>query len=166
MHHTTVAELKKANKINSNFIRAGAHLLIPVSTALADEAEANALAKQKLQQGKKFNYSVKAGDTWWNIAKAHTVDVFELTQWNKKTPSDVLHSGQQLIIWQPNQTVSKLKAINYTIRNGDSLWTISRKFNVTVDKVKKWNGLSDRTLLQPGQKLTLYVDPTIQISHS
>ena len=166
MHHTTVAELKKANKINSNFIRAGAHLLIPVSTALADEAEATALAKRKLQQGKKFNYSVKAGDTWWNIAKAHTVDVFELTQWNKKTPSDVLHSGQQLIIWQPNQTVSKLKAINYTIRNGDSLWTISRKFNVTVDKVKEWNGLSDRTLLQPGQKLTLYVDPTIQISHS
>lgn len=124
------------------------------------------MAKRKLQQGKKFNYSVKAGDTWWNIAKAHTVDVFELTQWNKKTPSDVLHSGQQLIIWQPNQTVSKLKVINYTIRNGDSLWTISRKFNVTVDKVKEWNGLSDRTLLQPGQKLTLYVDPTIQISHS
>lgn len=166
MHHTTVPELKKANKMTSSFLRAGAHLMIPISTAQADEAEANAIASRKLQQGKKLNYAVKAGDTWWNIAKAYTVDVFELTQWNKKTPSDVLHSGQQLVIWQPNQTSSKLKAINYTIRNGDSLWTISRKFNVTVDKVKEWNGLSDRTLLQPGQKLTLYVDPTIQISHS
>jgi len=165
-HQTTVPELKKANKITSNFIRAGAHLLIPISTAQADEAEANAITNRKLQQGKQLNYSVKAGDTWWNIAKAYTVDVLELTQWNNKTPSDVLHSGQQLVIWQPIQTASKLKAINYTIRNGDSLWTISRKFNVTVDKVKEWNGLSDRTLLQPGQKLTLYVDPTLQISKS
>lgn len=165
-HQTTVPELKKANKITSNFIRAGAHLLIPISTAQADEAEADAITNRKLQQGKQLNYSVKAGDTWWNIAKAYTVDVLELTQWNNKTPSDVLHSGQQLVIWQPIQTTSKLKAINYTIRNGDSLWTISRKFNVTVDKVKEWNGLSDRTLLQPGQKLTLYVDPTLQISKS
>tara|TARA_R100001086_G_scaffold248666_1_gene186183 strand:+ start:671 stop:2281 length:1611 start_codon:yes stop_codon:yes gene_type:complete len=165
-HQTTVPELKKANKLTSNFLRAGAHLLIPISTAQADEAEANAINNRRLQQGKKLNYSVKAGDTWWNIAKAYTVDVFELTQWNDKTPSDVLHSGQQLVIWQPKQTQSKLKTINYTIRNGDSLWTISRKFNVTVDKVKEWNGLSDRTLLQPGQKLTLYVDPTLQIGHS
>lgn len=165
-HQTTINEIKKANKIKTNFIRAGAHLLIPISTAQADEAEANAIANRKLQLGKKLNYAVKAGDTWWNIAKAYAVDVVDLTQWNNKKPSDVLHSGQKLVIWQPNQTASKLKAINYTIRNGDSLWTISRKFNVTVDKVKEWNGLSDRTLLQPGQKLTLYVDPAIQISHS
>jgi len=165
-HQTTVPELKKANKLTTNFLRAGAHLLIPISTAQADEAEASLIANRKLEQAKKLSYSVKAGDTWWNIAKAYTVDVFELTQWNNKTPSDVLHSGQRLVIWQPKQAPSNLKAINYTIRNGDSLWTISRKFNVTVDKVKEWNGLSDRTLLQPGQKLTLYVDPTLQIRQS
>lgn len=164
-HQTTVAELKKANKINTHFIRAGAKLLIPITTAHADEAAATLVANRKLQQGKKLNYAVKAGDTWWNIAKAYAVDVVELTQWNHKAPSDILHSGQRLVIWQPNQLPSKLKAINYTIRNGDSLWTISRRFNVTVNKVKEWNGLSDRTLLQPGQKLTLYVDPTIQTNH-
>lgn len=166
MHQTTVPELKKANKMSNNFLRAGAHLLIPIASAQAEEAEANALARQKQQKARKLDYAVKAGDTWWNIAKAYNVDVLELTQWNDKKPSDVLHSGQQLIIWQPNATTSTLKAINYTIQNGDSLWTISRRFNVTVDKVKEWNGLSDRTLLQPGQKLTLYVDPAHPVSHS
>lgn len=165
-HQTTVAELKKANNINTSLIAVGKHLLIPVSSAPADEAEAALAAKKQLQQGKKLQYAVKQGDTWWNIAKAHSVDVMDLIQWNEKTPSDTLHSGQQLVIWQPIQTAENLKAINYTIRSGDSLWGISRKFNVTVDKVKEWNGLSDRTLLRPGQKLTLYLDPATQISHS
>ncbi|HHA19799.1 MAG TPA: LysM domain-containing protein, partial [Methylophaga sp.] len=51
---------------------------------------------------------------------------------------------------------------NYRIRSGDSLWKISQKFNVSVAQVREWNGLSERTLLQPGQRLTLYVDVTKQ----
>jgi len=49
-----------------------------------------------------------------------------------------------------------MNAINYKIRSGDSLWAISRKFNVHMTQVREWNGLSDRTLLKPGQNLTIY----------
>ncbi|MEX0616017.1 MAG: LysM domain-containing protein [Methylophaga sp.] len=44
------------------------------------------------------------------------------------------------------------------MQNGDSLWKISRKFNVKVADVQAWNNLSERSLLRPGQQLTLYVE--------
>jgi membrane-bound lytic murein transglycosylase D len=52
------------------------------------------------------------------------------------------------------------KPVSYTIQNGDSLWAISRKFNVSVAQVREWNGLSDRSMLQPGQSLRLFLDET------
>ena len=80
-----------------------------------------------------------------------------LAGWNKKTAHDILQPGQQLVIWSQ---AAKRKPVNYTIQNGDSLWAISRKFNVTVADVREWNGLSDRSMLQPGQNLRLYLDET------
>ena len=46
--------------------------------------------------------------------------------------------------------------MRYQVREGDSLWTISRRFNVSVDALKKWNGLpTSATSLQPGQQLVV-----------
>ena len=59
----------------------------------------------------------------------------------------------------PNTTI---RTIRYTVRKGDSLALISNKFNVTVNQLVKWNRLSRSSYLQPGQKLTLYVDVTKQ----
>ena len=86
------------------------------------------------------------------------MDVSDLASWNKKSLDDVLHRGQQLIVWQPDSSKVNRKAVNYTIQNGDSLWKISRKFNVKVADVKAWNNLGERSLLRPGQQLTLYVE--------
>ena len=43
----------------------------------------------------------------------------------------------------------------YTVRSGDSLYTIAQRFNVDVDKIRDWNQLG--RYLQPGQQLTLFV---------
>lgn len=154
-HQTTVTAIKQANKLSDNLIRAGAHLMIPVASANASEQEPAAVA---ITKGKRSSYTVKAGDSWWNIAKQHAVDVSELAAWNNKSLNDVLHSGQQLLVWQPDTSKTNRKAVNYTIQNGDSLWKISRKFNVKVADVQAWNNLSERSLLRPGQQLTLYVE--------
>lgn len=158
-YSTTVSVIKKANQLSSNQIRAGRHLLIPVASG---QLSSTALAQAELQNAdsnkqQKTLYTVKSGDTWWDIARKHQLDVHTLTGWNKKTPKDMLQPGQKLVLWsQANQR----KSVNYTIKNGDSLWRISRKFNVSVSQVRAWNGLSDRTLLQPGQNLRLYLDET------
>lgn len=173
-HHyqTTLAVLKEANGLSSNSISAGSHLLIPIASAkpsaYPQSASQRLATRQNMQRkGHKKTYTVKAGDTWWDIAKTHNVGIKQLANWNGKAPKDTLHQGQKLVIWQQNnnaKTTNKTKTINYTIRSGDSLWKVSQKFNVSVAQVREWNGLSDRSLLYPGQSLTLYVDMTKQHS--
>ncbi|MEE4110883.1 MAG: LysM peptidoglycan-binding domain-containing protein, partial [Halieaceae bacterium] len=46
----------------------------------------------------------------------------------------------------------------YTVRRGDSLYEIARRFDVTIDDIVTWNDLDPRRYLQPGQALTLYLD--------
>jgi membrane-bound lytic murein transglycosylase D len=50
--------------------------------------------------------------------------------------------------------------VRYTVRKGDSLWHIARRFGVSTTDLVRWNKLSRDKYLQPGQRLTLYVDVT------
>jgi len=169
-YKTTVAVIKEANGLGSNNIRAGRHLLIPIASGDASDYPLSASQRLATRQntprrGNKKVYTVKAGDTWWDIANANNVEVRQLASWNSKAPGDVLQPGQKLVIWTKASSASSnknIRTVNYKIRSGDSLWKISQKFNVSVAQVREWNGLSERTLLQPGQRLTLYVDVTKQ----
>lgn len=164
-YHTTIDVIKEANGLENNLIRAGHHLLIPIATGEPSDypmtvSQRLASRQSSSGSGHKKTYTVKAGDTWWDIANEHNTSVHKLASWNDKAPGDLLHPGQKLVVWTkaPTGTSKTMRTINYTIRNGDSLWTISRRFKVTVAQVREWNGLSDRTLLRPGQNLTLHVD--------
>jgi len=170
-YKTTTAILKQANGLKNNTIRAGRHLLIPVASGKPSDYPLTASQRLATRQnsssgkGNKKVHTVKSGDTWWDLANAYNVNVKKLASWNGKAPGDTLHLGQKLVVWTKNKTVSSsknIRTVNYRIRNGDSLWKISQKFNVSVAQVREWNGLSDRTLLKPGQNLTLYVDVTKQ----
>jgi len=168
-YKTTTAIIKKANGLTGNTIRAGRHLLIPVASGKPADYPLSASQRLATQQssnrkGNKKVHTVKAGDTWWDLANAYNVSVRKLAAWNGKAPGDTLHLGQKLVIWTKGKsTASKnVRTVNYKIRSGDSLWKISQKFNVSIAEVREWNGLSDRTLLKPGQNLTLYVDVTRQ----
>lgn len=169
-YKTTVAVIKQANGLGGNNIRAGRHLLIPIASGKASSypmtaSQRLATRQNKRQSGNKKIHTVKAGDTWWDIANAYNVELRKLTSWNGKAPGDTLHLGQKLVVWTKGASAASSKtvrSISYKIRSGDSLWKISRKFNVSVAQVREWNGLSDRTLLKPGQNLTLYVDVTKQ----
>jgi peptidoglycan endopeptidase LytE len=46
--------------------------------------------------------------------------------------------------------------VKYQVREGDSLWTISLKFKVTIEQLLAWNNLTPDPILQPGQELVLY----------
>ena len=164
-YKTTVNAIKKINRITSNVIRLGSNLLIPSSslklnsTTLASiQQPATNSIQLTTPNGHKQIYAVSAGDTWWDIANKHSIDVLELAQWNDKSPKDMLSVGQKLVIWTESKTTdSGTKKINYITKSGDSLWKISQKFKVSVSQLVNWNGLSDRALLRPGQNLTLHV---------
>ena len=169
-YKTTVAVIKEANALGGNNIREGRHLLIPIASGMPSSypmtaSQRLATRQNKQQSGKKKIHTVVAGDTWWDLANAYKVDLRKLTKWNGKAPGDTLSVGQKLVVWTKGESAASSKtvrSVSYKIRSGDSLWKISQKFNVSVAQVREWNGLSDRTLLKPGQNLTLYVDVTKQ----
>lgn len=187
-YRTTVTLIKSVNGIRGNTIHVGHSLVIPV--ARKDLSRYSLSAEQRLariqetqRKGERIEYVVQEGDSLWSIAQAHGVSVKQLAQWNGMAPRDVLLPGRSLVIWsQPMQEedstgISRVsltpgnfkhphsdslrQRIGYTVRNGDSLATISKKFQVSVADLKRWNGLSS-TLLRPGQRLTVYVDVTRQ----
>ena len=186
--HTSIRTIKRVNRIRGKTIRAGRDLTIPVASRSLREYSLSAnQRKSKLQniprQGRKVSHIVQQGDTFWDLARYHRVDVRQLAKWNSMAPRDRLQAGQRLIIWsRRGSTVSSAmdfeslsapprrnitKRIGYRVRNGDSLARISSKFRVSISQLKRWNkSLRTKKYLQPGQWLTLIVDVARQSGSS
>ncbi len=172
-YRTTIKQIKQANPIKNHLIRAGKHLLIPTANYNDSLYASSAKMRKKTitntsRTGYKINYHVKAGDSFWRIAKQYDVDVQRLAKWNAMAPRDTLKIGQKLVIWSkhsnPNTgthltSANKNQTVRYTVRQGDSLYLISKKFNVAIDDLKRWNTLNKK-YLKPGQKLKIIVDVT------
>lgn len=157
--------IKEVNKMDTDLIRVGQSLLIPVPAREKEKyaltASQRRIAKQNTQRTgrQRLNYSVKSGDSFWSIAKKYNTGVQELARWNGMSPRDNLRIGQKLVVWSKTNAARNgvVRKVNYKVRSGDSLSRIADKFNVAVAQIKTWNTF-DSKYLQPGQRLTLYVD--------
>ena len=133
-YNTTVNELKSLNNLSSNILQVGQILVLPSSTN--DDNSGN-------------TYTVKLGDSLWSIANKYNTTVNELKSLNNLS-SDVLQIGQVLSV--PSNSVSAVNT--YTVKSGDSLWSIANKYNTTVSNLKSLNNLSS-DVLQIGQVLNV-----------
>lgn len=169
--HTTPNALKEANNLRRSLIRAGDQLLIPSAhKPLASYAHSAPGRLKKIQNTARGNrtskteYQVRSGDSFWEIARNHKVSVRNLAKWNGMAPGDPLKPGQKLVIWSASPKVTDrevIRKLTYTVRNGDSIARIADKFRVRIQDVLRWNRQKTKSkYLQPGQKLTLYVDVT------
>ena len=180
-YHTTIASIRAANNLRGNTIRAGQHLLIPVSTkplsAYSQSADARlARTQNRKRDGNKFEHVVKSGESFWTISQRYKVTTRQLAAWNGMAPGDTLSVGKKLVVWSDADVAeaprtsptaahgSTTRKLNYTVRNGDSLYLIAQKFRVTVNQIARWNGIDTNKILRPGQRLTMYVDVTRQSS--
>ena len=133
---TTISELKKENNLTSNTLQIGQVLRIPTKEIYEEEENV---------------YVVKKGDTLYSIAAANNTTVDELKRINNLT-SNILSTGQLLKI--PSEL---LPETTYTVKKGDSLYSIATKYNTTVDELKRINNLTSNTL-SIGQVLKLPSD--------
>ncbi len=162
-----ITVLKSINKKSSNMLRIGQRVMIPgggSSTAVALDSSRN---KTRSIAQKRSNYRVQTGDTLYAISRETGVSVRTLMEANGLTSRSILKVGQKLYI--PDHSVSKTvasrkqaeevkKSIVYSVRRGESLWSIARKFGVSYQDVMRWNQMDKGSRLHPGDRLKLYVN--------
>ena len=109
----------------------------------------------------KQTYRVRQGDSLWTIARKHghretgqPLEQAGCRGAHKAGPTTgYLQKGGK-------EFGKRVRTVDYTVRSGDSLYLISKKFNVSINDLRRWNNLSKGKYLQPGQNLKLYVDVT------
>ena len=98
-------------------------------------------------------YTVKSGDSLWSIANRFGTTVAELKALNNLN-TNALQVGQVLKLPTTNTSTGNNNGNTYTVKSGDSLWSIANRFGTTVDTLRTINNLSTNTL-QVGQVLKL-----------
>jgi len=154
--------------------------LAKIGKFVSNEEEIYAFVKQELDSLEKplpnmvtaqdqIRYRVKSGDYLGKIAERYGVGVSQIKRWNGLR-SNNLRIGQRLTIYprkpyiaenaskgsgakSSGTTVASSKI--HTVRSGDSLWTISKKYpGVSIENLREWNSISGNNL-KPGTKLKL-----------
>ena len=100
-------------------------------------------------------YTIKQGDTLYKIAKDNNTTVDKIKQLNDLTTNN-LSIGQIIKIPSTEYIESPTTTITYTVSPGDTLYSIARQYNTTVNNLKELNNLSTN-ILTVGQ--TLIISP-------
>ena len=102
---------------------------------------------------------VEAGETLWSIAQRYEVSIESLMDWNDLNAQSILSTGQSLEIKSAVKQEESIQEEESTkiheVRPGESLWGISQLYDVTVDDLRVWNGLTEEDPISPGQSLLL-----------
>jgi len=152
LYGTTVKAILQANGLKErSLLSVGQQLIIPLP--LADTPTPTPTLTPSPTP---FVYKVKSGDTLSTIAKKFNTTVEALMQANSITDATGLRAGTELAIVQPPDFSATMAYETYEIQPGDTLFTLSAEFGLTVAQIKESNNLtSDR--LSVGQKLQIPV---------
>ena len=132
----------------------------------------------------KLIHTVRSGEVPGAIARKYGIRLVDLRYWNNLNSRYTIRAGQRLAIYVPTSRASRYSGsakvsgvvsnetsapkvteadkngfATYTVRKGDSLWIIARRFpGVSATDIQRWNGLSSRSVLRPGQKLKVKIE--------
>ena len=107
-----------------------------------------------------FKYTVVSGDTIYKISRKFQTSVESIKSING-LKDNTIYIGQVLnidgleVITAPQPQSFKPKQIEYTVKSGDRLGKIAKKYNVTVEEIVRANGLCNPNFIKVGQKLII-----------
>lgn len=159
----TVEEIKLANPGSENGISIGAIIKVPYNKKVSNSANPSATAQKHV---------VKASETLFSISRLYSVSVDDIKKWNTLTNNE-LSIGQELLVsaggrsnGNPTKTVvdtpntvnvaAEGDKIIHTVDISQTLYSLSRMYNTTVDQIKAWNSLTANEI-SVGQKLIVGV---------
>jgi len=190
-HRVSVKDLQRWNNLGSRTtIRTGQSLVVaaasasaPVTTAKSAPAESTSTPVVKTAAATETKYhTVRKGDYPDKIARAYGVKLDDLLQWNGLTKRSTIQIGQKLKVQTPvavakaestapsapktaqaTPAASKPDARTHTVRRGETVSSIAKKYGATTGDVLKWNGLSAKSVLQIGDVLKVQ-NPAVAVA--
>jgi peptidoglycan lytic transglycosylase D len=165
---TTVAVVRQINGLTGTRVKTGQTLQVPASEGALHPKIALAAARVdgRAPANRGNFHIVRRGESLWSIARSSGMSVNKLASINGMAPGDTLSAGKKLRLRgsgssSPTTGATVLaamgEAMTYTVRRGDTLYEIARRFSVSVAQLLNWNGLSKHDALMPGQRLVMYV---------
>ncbi|PKD43663.1 LysM peptidoglycan-binding domain-containing protein [Rhodohalobacter barkolensis] len=127
-------------KLHTSFI-----VVIALSIGILLFAPAESAAQQPAT-----THTVQTGETLFSIARQYDLAVGDLRRWNE-LESDNLSVGQTIRIAPPRAD----NQITHTVEPGETLFSVSRRYSVTIAEIQQWNDL-ESTNLSLGQELTIF----------
>ena len=167
----TTVLLRKWNNLSSNKIVAGKMLAVhgkDITKSLGDNTSR--------KESNVISYTIKLGDTIGELAETFKVSISDIKKWNNLS-SNKLISGKSIVIYSDmdaskveksktdivnnyktnensKETYSISSSSIHKIKEGESLWTIARKYKVQVNDLMEWNKLKDERV-QIGQSIKI-----------
>jgi membrane-bound lytic murein transglycosylase D len=160
-----ILEINRLKK--KTLLSIGMNLLIPVPK----DGNSKGMTVRKVDKKDPYTrvyettYIIKEGDTLWSIANEMGVNIGALSRWNNLDPEKILMPGDKLKIRirsasepdeEPVEKGEKQEII-YVVREGDTLWGIAKKYNVTIREIKNWNSLNGGDRIYPSDRIKLKV---------
>lgn len=140
-YNTDVNTIKELNNLTNNNLYIGQNLIVPL-ISIPEEPPT--------EQEEYTIYTVKKGDSLWAISQAYDITVDKLIELNNLTNLTLQIGDKLKVPLISNDTDSNI----YIVQKGDTLWTIARKNNITVEELKELNNLTNNTL-SIGQQLII-----------
>ncbi len=152
--------LQRINADAPTQLQAGVQLLVPAGDVSQLRAGLGADLERRIHR-------VRSGESLWSISRRNGMSVAQLARLNGISTNAVLQPGQRLLVSGSAGAAGAVTAasgdptasgrVHYTVKRGDTLSTIARRFAVTVQQLQGWNNMGRSTSLRAGQRLTIHV---------
>ncbi|MFH1223287.1 MAG: LysM peptidoglycan-binding domain-containing protein [Pseudomonadota bacterium] len=153
---------KAENKEAAKEISAAAATVV-AANAPAPASAATVVRPSKVEQDTETKiprtYRVKYGDTLEGIGKKYSLSVEDIKDCNPTVQRYQILAGQRLKLTCTKETVVAAGTPSYkvhVVRPGESLWSISSRYGVSVNDIMKWNNLKSRSVIFKGRRLKIY----------
>jgi membrane-bound lytic murein transglycosylase D len=183
-YNTTDMTLRMLNGLAGNALIPGADLRVPngstelpakvLRAAARVDGPAPAIrsassATAPTRRARPQVHVVRRGESYWSIAQRNNIDVNTLMRLNGKRPGQTIVPGERLVVGNGassggrnnragrNNPVESgsVQRVTHTVRSGDTLSSIARRYGVTAGQIAAWNDIKVSGVLRPGQKLAI-----------
>jgi len=126
-------------------------VVLQLRSKAAYRPDTGRVEKKAEQENAELSHTVAKGETLYSISRLYGVKVEDIVSVNS-LPDYTISEGQVLILRKANKVESNKKV--HRVQTGDTLYSISKKYGVSVEQIKQWNKLSSNSI-QSGMELVV-----------